>query len=356
MIKVLGLALYGPLAASHRYRLAQYVPEVAKRGIELRIQHLLGDEYLRRRFHGDTAPVGVLARAGWERLRELGTRDFDVAIVHCELFPLMPGWLERALLRHPYIYDCDDAFYLKYRRGRLGALRPLLGGKFDTVMRGAAAVTVGNAALADYAANFNPKTVRLPTVVDTRRYVPVSHESDGVFHVGWIGSPSTAPYLNELVEPLVAIGREGPVRLIVVGGKGPSIPGVEVVEASWSEQTEVELINGFDVGVMPLPDDEWARGKCAFKLIQYMACGVPVIGSRVGANLEVVTPACGALATDAAEWTTALRMLRDQPECARRMGEAGRERIEAHYSLRWAAPVVARVIEQAAGSQPRAQS
>ena len=103
--------------------------------------------------------------------------------------------------------------------------------------------------------------------------------------------------MPELVQPLAALGAEAPLRFVVIGGKAPAISNVEVVELPWQEHTEVDLINTFDVGIMPLPDDDWARGKCAFKLIQYMACGVPVVASAVGANVDVVDADCGLLAS-----------------------------------------------------------
>jgi glycosyltransferase involved in cell wall biosynthesis len=188
----------------------------------------------------------------------------------------------------------------------------------------------------------------LPTVVDASRYLPAKHVRGREFIVGWIGSPSTAPYLVELVGPLQQMGREGPVRLVVIGGKAPVISGIEVDEVPWSEDTEVALINGFDVGVMPLPNDDWARGKCAFKLIQYMACGIPVIGSPVGANSDVVNPDCGFLANSEHEWLSALRQLRDNCGLASEMGQAGRERVVRHYSLQRNLPVLAEVIYRAA--------
>jgi glycosyltransferase involved in cell wall biosynthesis len=345
MIKILGLALYGSLAASTRYRLGQYVPGLASQGIDLQIRHLLGDEYLRRRFRGASMPVTAMLEAGWRRLADLRhQRDFDAAMLHCELFPLMPGWLERVLLRRPYLYDFDDALYLKYRTGQLGILRPILGGKFDRVIAGAAAITAGNRILAEYAQQRNPNTHVFPTVVDTERYLPAQRSHCDVFTVGWIGSPSTALYLSELVVPLSVIGKEGPVRLIVIGGKAPHIPNVTVVELEWQERTEVELINTFDVGVMPLPDDEWARGKCAFKLIQYMACAVPVIASAVGANVDVVRGGCGILPATSQEWADALRMLRDQPALREEMGQAGRERVRQDYSLQRNLPLLANFI------------
>ena len=348
MIKVLGLALYGPLAASTRYRLGQYVPGLATQGIDLQICHLLGDDYLRQRFSGGALPIGSVLNAALARLADLWRQgEYDLAMLHCELFPLMPGWMERALLRIPYIYDFDDAFYLKYRTGRLGAASPLLGRKFDTVIAGAAAVTAGNGVLAQYARQFNASTHALPTVVDTARYLPRPAVRNGqVFTVGWIGSPSTAPYLSELVAPLSVIGLEGPVQFVVIGGKAPVVPNVAVVELEWNEHTEVDLINSFDVGVMPLPDDDWARGKCAFKLIQYMACAVPVIASPVGANVEVVGAECGLLASTPQEWTDALRAFRDEPAKRAGMGSAGRLRVEEHFSLHRNMQALTSVIRQ----------
>ena len=350
MIKVLGLALYGPLAASTRYRLGQYIPGLAGQGIDLQICNLLGDDYLRRRFSGGAPPIAALLQAGLARFSDLWHQTkYDVAMLHCELFPLMPGWLERAMIRLPYIYDFDDAFYLKYRSGRLGIAKPLLGNKFDAVIGGAAAVTAGNQVLRKYSSQYNANSRYLPTVVDIGRYVPLSIKGSDMFTVGWIGSPSTAPYLDELVGPLSVFGKEGPVRLVVIGGKAPVIPNVTVVELGWKEESEVELINSFDVGVMPLPDDDWARGKCAFKLIQYMACAVPVIASRVGANAEVVNDECGLLVATPDEWVEGLRMLRDQSGKRTAMGQAGRERVVQHYSLDRNLPLLGAVIQNIAG-------
>lgn len=347
MIKVLGLALYGPLAASTRYRLGQYVPGLASLGIDLQICHLLDDEYLRRRFSGGAPSITAMLRMGFNRLADLRRQhEYDFAVLHCELFPLMPGWLERMLICQPYIYDFDDAFYLKYRSSRFRMASPVLASKFDTVIAGAAAVTAGNNVLCQYAKRFSNNTNYLPTVVDTERYLPQSVSRGDMFTIGWIGSPSTSLYLTKLIEPLSIIGQESAVRLIVIGGKAPVIPNVTVVEIDWSEHSEVDLINSFDVGVMPLPDDDWARGKCAFKLIQYMACGVPVIASPVGANIDVVNGECGFLAATSHEWVDALRLLRDQPDKCARMGQAGRERVVQNYSLERNLPVLANVIQK----------
>lgn len=345
MIRIQGLALYGPLAASTRYRLGQYVPGLAACGIELTIRHLMSDEYLRRRFNNTSVSWASLLHDGWRRFGDLlAQRRFDSNILYGELFPLMPGWAESLLLYRPYIYDFDDAFYLKYRIGTLRFARPMLGDKFDSVIASAAAIAAGNRSLAKFASERNPATKLLPTVVDTDRYLPARRGLRAVFTIGWIGSPSTASYLAQIVGPLSKLGNEGPVRLVVVGGKAPAVRNIEVAEVPWSEQSEVELINSFDVGVMPLPDDDWARGKCAFKLIQYMACAIPVIASRVGANVDVVQLNCGFLVGSDREWLDALRCVRDHATLRAEMGDAGRENVIRHFSLHHNLPILASLI------------
>jgi len=335
MIKVLGFALYSPLAASTRYRLSQYIPGLAANGIELTVCHLLGDDYLRERFQGSSFPFSSIFRGAIERFTDLvHLQNYDLAVVYCELFPIMPALFEQALLRKPYIYDFDDAFYLKYKSPGLSALRPFLSNKIEVNIRCAAAVTAGSRVLRDFAMGLNSNTALLPTVVDPTRYLPQSgSRRSEKFTIGWIGSPSTAPFLSSLINPLSILGREGPIRFVVIGGRAPSIPNVEVVEIPWDERTEIELLNQFDIGVMPLPDTEWARGKCAFKLIQYMACGVPVIASPVGANIDVVSVDCGLLATTEDDWLQSIRNLRDHQELRLRMGAFGRARVVEKYSL-----------------------
>jgi glycosyltransferase involved in cell wall biosynthesis len=350
MLNILGFALYGSIAASHRVRLGQYQKGLLAEGINLHVQSVLGNDYLQTRFQSGRRPYRSILNAGLERLRLLiGYRRFDAAIVHCELFPLVPGWLERAALRIPYIYDFDDAFYLRYQGGNLRPLRFLLGGKFDNVIRGAAAVTAGNTNLATYACALNSNVTVLPSVVDTSHYLSTRQKQNSVFTVGWIGSPSTAKYLHNLVAPLQILGRNRRLRLVVIGGKAPHVENVEVLEIPWSADSEVDLINTFDVGLMPLPNNEWARGKCAFKLVQYMACGVPVVASRVGANIELVTAECGFLAETDEQWVEALRQLGDKPLMRSRMGASSRKRVEDAYSLESNLPLMANVIHKVVG-------
>ncbi len=347
MINVLGLSLYGAKAASHRVRLSQFQSGLSEVGIKLEIKSLLNNYYLKQKYSGSKPSLFRILQAFLARVSTLrNAKDFDLAIIYGELFPLMPACIEKRLLLLPYLFDFDDAFYLKYISGKLGIFKPLLGRKFESVMSNAAAITAGNQHLASYARQFNKNVIVLPSVVDTNNYRPALKVQSECFTVGWIGSPTTAPYLEALVEPLMLLSKEKLVRFVVMGGKAPKVPGVEVVELPWSLDEEVSLIQSFDVGVMPLPDSPWARGKCAYKLLQCMACGVPVVASPVGANVDAVPSTCGILVSTPNEWLEAFRVLANDPDQCNRMGNAARVWVVQNYSLDVALPILSKAINE----------
>lgn len=347
MINVLGLALYGPKAASHRYRLSQYKDGLANQNINLEVYHLLDDDYLESKFSEKPFSKLKLIVSALKRLLLLfSSRRFDVTILHCELLPFLPGWLEAFIMPKPYIFDFDDAWHLRYKLHRSTIFKFFLENKVDRVIKNASAVHAGNTYLSKFAAKHNQNINIFPTVLDTEVYKPNSQSKNHTFTVGWIGSPSTAPYLEGLVNPLSKLGTEGNVSLHVIGGKAPEILNIEINEIPWSKDTEVENINKFDVGVMPLIDDEWAKGKCAFKLLQYMACGLPVVASNVGANKEVINSESGYLVDSDQMWLESLRLLRDNPSLRKRLGAAGRARVEESYSLSSNLPILAKTINE----------
>ena len=357
MLRVLALSLYGPKAASHRVRLSQYQSGLASNGIHLHILSLLDDAYLVRSFSGSPPLLHRLILAYVERIKSLlESSSYDLLIIYCEALPFIPFCLEKRLLNIPYIYDFDDAFFLKYSHRNGGLFRPFLGNKIQKLMSNATSVTAGNSSLANYAYKFNSNVTLLPSVVDTDKiYRPVllsNHHNRYTFTVGWIGSPSTSPYLSEIVQPLSQLGRELPVRVVVIGGPPPHIPFVEVVYKDWSLDHEVTMIHEFDVGVMPLPDNAWTRGKCAYKLIQCMACGIPVIASPVGANTVAVPPDCGFLASTATEWLLALRVLATNSSLRKRMGCNARKMVIDKYSLNRTLPIFSQVITTACSLSP----
>lgn len=344
---------YGPLGASSRLRLGQYMPLLAQAGLSVSQSSFLDDEYLRALYGGRAR--GGAALAGYRRALSLpqAIRQHDLLWIEKELLPWMPFWLERGVLgQTPYILDFDDAWALRYAASPSALVRAVLRNKFGQLLRGAALCIVANETLYRWAASEGARHILLlPTVVDTARYVPLP-PPDGPFTIGWIGTPLTAAYLDLVAAPLRQLAREAPMRLLVIGAPGFTLPGVEVESLPWSAQSEAELIGRCHAGIMPLPDSEWTNGKSGYKLIQYMAMARPAVGSAIGANHHVVRPGeTGFLASTSADWLQSLRTLRDDPARASAMGMAARRRVEQHYSLAVTAPLLVETISELLGNR-----
>lgn len=355
-MKVMALSRYGTLAASSRYRFAQFVPGLAAYGIDVQVSELLDDAYLQQRFAGGRADLRHLLSAIARRTSALlRLRRCDLAIVQYELLPFAPAWIERlALAGVPYVFDYDDAIFHKYDMHRSAMVRRMYGEKLLRIIGGARCVFAGSGYLADYARAANANVHLVPTVVDMDRYAVKPRAATAKpFTVGWIGSPSTTEYLMLVAPALQRLAQHAPVRLIAVGASPIEIDGVTVEQRVWDEQREVTDLLECDIGIMPLPDDPWTRGKCAFKLIQYMACGLPVVASPVGANRDVVTADCGLFADNLDDWVDAMARLRDDVDLRFTLGACGRERAMSHYSLASQSVRIAEMLYAAAG-QPRA--
>ena len=353
-MRVLLLCRYPRMGASSRLRSYQYLPSLVEAGIEVTVSPLFSEDYLETFYRSGSKRPGYLAEAYWLRLKQLfKAKKYDLLWLEKELFPWLPAIAERLLDRIgvPYLVDYDDAIFHRYDKSSSRWLRLLLGRKIDRVMAGARVVTAGNDYLANRAKMAGARRVmHLPTVVDTGRYTAKTVSDSEPFTIGWIGSPTTARYLQLLREPLSSLGAKRAIRLLVIGGRAETIPGVPVETLDWSEASEAALIQQFDVGVMPLEDDLWERGKCGYKLIQYMASGLPVVASPVGVNSEIVEHGVdGFLADSDKSWEEALMNLIDHPEQRTEMGGMGRNKVEKHYSLAVMAPRLVSCLKQSAG-------
>ncbi|WP_246265310.1 glycosyltransferase family 4 protein [Aromatoleum diolicum] len=326
-------------------RFEQYLPSLLGLGIDVELAPLLRNEYLERLYAKRPVAWGqVLADYFRRVLCLMSVRKFDLLWIEKELFPDFPAWFERLL--HAcgihYVVDYDDAIFHNYDMSG-NPLRGLLRRKIDAVMRNASLVICGNEYLAARArlAGAN-KVAILPTVVDLDRYSLSTKGESGELIVGWVGSASTVKYLDNVLPALRLLSAEFPVRLRVIGATFVA-PGIDVECRPWSEGGEVEQIKGFDIGIMPLLDSPWERGKCGYKLIQYMACGVPVIASPVGVNETIVDEGVsGYLASSTEEWVDAFRVLGGNAERRRSMGAQGRAAVEERYCLQVAAPRLAK--------------
>ena len=352
----MALTRYSRRGASSRLRFEQFVPGLAEEGIEVTVAPLLDDAFLRRRYAGRGAEPLAVLRAYVSRAARRFRRDrWDLVWLEKEAFPWLPDFVERALTLRgvPYVVDLDDAWFHRYDLHRAGGVRAILGGKLDAVMRRAATVCAGNEYIAERAQKAGAARVEIvPTVVDLARYPLAASRPPSPFTVGWIGTPLTAGYLDALAPALREVGRERAVRLCAVGAAPFTLPGVDVETPPWSEDREAALISRFDVGVMPLPDSPWERGKCGYKLIQYMASGKPVIASPVGVNRSLVTDGeNGFLATDPASWTRALSALCEDPVRRVSMGAAGRRLVASSYDLAVWRPRLAGILRAAAAQR-----
>ena len=325
----------------------QYVPSLEAAGFEVTLSTLFTRDFFRLVYQPGRYAAKSIAFAGLAA-RHLASltrvTQYDLVFLYREVLPIGPAIAEQMIGRRrrpPMVFDFDDAIFLPNvsdANRLIAALK--MPGKVARIIGASDRVIAGNQYLASYARRFNPDVVTIPTSVDTTRFVPragpaVDPAPGRPLVVGWIGSPTTAEYLDLLAPVFERLRATVPFRLRVSGAGAPvSFPGVEVENVAWSLDREVDLFNSCDVGVYPLPDDEWAKGKCGFKAIQFMACGVPVVAAAVGVNRDIIEDGVnGFLAAAADEWVDKLQRLLSDAALRARFAAAGRRTIEARYSV-----------------------
>lgn len=352
VMKILFLTRYGRLGASSRMRSLLYVPWLEQMGIECTIAPLFDDRQLAKRYCENRYGLSSLMRSYSRRMLFLLQKNrFDLVWVEKEALPWLPAWFESWLLRNvPYVLDYDDALFHNYDLHQSAWVRCMLGQRIDMLMAGARLVICGNDYLSTRAQGAGASWVEyLPTVIDLERYVPKPKRElvELEPRIVWIGQPSTVKYMKLIHNPLIALSKRYTFRLRLIGAR-MELPGVPVEYFDWCEETEVASIQCCQIGVMPLLDSPWERGKCGYKLIQYMACGLPVVASPVGVNSVIVQEnKNGFLANTEVEWFEILeKLLRDQP-LRQQMGLAGRQRVEAEYCIQKTAPRLAHLLKTA---------
>ncbi len=342
-MNVLLLSRYTRLGASSRIRSCQYIPYLNMHGVEISIAPLFDDGYLNDLYAGRPKNYIKIIRSYLKRIAILlSAAQYDLLWVEYEIFPWLPSWFERMFIHTntPCVVDYDDAIFHRYDMHQNQFVRLMLGRKIDNLMRRANLVTAGNKYLADRACRAGAKSVEiLPSVIDLNRYTMEPVKDKPVFTIGWMGSPTTAEYLNDILPGLIELTEDGSTQIVLVGsGKMPfDCKNIEV--RTWLEENEVGDICSFDVGIMPMPDNSWTQGKCGYKLIQYMACGRPVVASPVGVNRKLVQHGVnGFLAAGMDQWIKYIIQLKKDFHLRKRMGEQGRRIIEAEFCLQKTAP------------------
>jgi glycosyltransferase involved in cell wall biosynthesis len=341
-MKLLILTRYAYDGASSRYRFYQYLRLLESNNIEIIVQPLFSDSYVKNIGNRKGKQYLEIIFSYLKRINFLILNSkFDLIFMEKEILPWIPHGFESILInsRIPYAVDYDDATFHVYDLHAKSWVRKLLGKKIDQIMKKSSLVVAGNAYLASRAIDAGAKRVEiLPTVIDLDKYDVISSVENASITIGWIGSPSTTRYL-QILAPVFQEVCANSNKIVAIGANYFQIDGVEVEVKKWSEEHEVLELQKIDIGIMPLDDTPWSQGKCGFKLIQYMACGKPVIASPVGVNADIVEHGInGFLASDLEEWKHYLRVLIDDKELRNKMGKQGRLKVEKEFSLQVTAP------------------
>ncbi len=341
MQKISFYCRYERLGASSRIRMLQFIPKLTKL-YKIRVNSLLSDKYITNLYARLPQNKLSILLSYCKRIAQLITDRSDVLIIEKELFPYFPYWFERVFLnKKRYIIDIDDAVFHHYDLNVSPLKKILLGNKFKHLFKHSFAVLAGSPYLQEVA-EFDGacNVIYFPTVVEGTRYFNATAHSPKITDlvvIGWIGSGSTDKYLELIRGALAQVAKVVSGRLVfkVIGSTKPlQIDGVEVVNVAWTEDSEVAAIRSIDIGIMPLEDTLWERGKCAYKLIQYMACGKPVIASAIGANNLVVDHGLnGFLCSSESDWCDALVKLIDNRELCHQFGEHGVNKVKQHYTV-----------------------
>jgi len=316
-------------APSCRFRVLQYLEPLREFGINLEVVELSWQKAKRR---------SVLdASAG-----------FDAVLLHRKLLNRFDYARLRRRARR-LIYDHDDAVMFRDSNASRMDSR-MRRRKWERLVSGADLVIAGNNYLADLASAYNREVAIIPTVINLDHYTGEPSRSTGLV-IGWMGTSSNFIYLSQIRDAMEAILRDHPeVTFKVVSDQTPDLSGLSIESKRWSAADEISDLSGFDIGIMPIFDDLWARGKCAFKIIQYFASYLPVVCSPVGANRDVVEEGVnGYFASSTEEWRRRLEELLSSAGERKVMGRSGRKVVEDKYSLEVMTPRLARVLNDTIG-------
>lgn len=354
--KILFIVPYPSEGASNRLRVEQYLPYLEREGIACRVR-----PFVVRRFYRILYSKGYWLIKTFYFIISILNRfldifralRYDIVFIHREALPVGPALIEGALSKmgKKIIYDFDDAIFLPNTSRTNNYIERFKNpNKISKIIGLSNCVIAGNRYLEEYAKKFNDNVVIIPTTIDTDLYMSSAvKESSNEVTIGWIGSFTTRVYLEDIRGVLSALKiKYSNLKLKFVGNwselENP-LEGADYKE--WDLADELSDIRSFDIGIMPMPDDMWTRGKCAFKLILYMACGVPVVSSPVGMNTEIIKDKeNGFFAASGYEWTDRLSRLIEDAELRKRIGMAGRDTVVKRYSASHTAPQFIKVLNE----------
>ena len=355
-------ALYDT-SPSQRYRLEQWEPLLRERGVQITYAPF-EDEELHALLYkpGLIGKLGGVTRALGRRMSLVkNVRDYDLVYILREAALLGPPVFERLIhqRRVPIVFDFDDAVFVSYKSPSNGYLSYLkFASKTKTICRMASHVMAGNPYLADYARQVNDRVTVIPTTIDTEKYQPPPRkELSGPPVIGWTGSYSTVQHLDTLRGALKKLAARESFRLRVIGTPKYECAPIDVEAMPWRANTELEDLSAIDIGVMPLPEDRWSKGKCGLKALQFMALGIPTVCSPVGVNCDIIQDdENGFLAGTEDEWVDKLSRLIRSHELRQRLGQAGRATVEQTYSAVTQSPRVYEIFKSVLRDAPQKET
>ena len=353
-MRILFWVPYPKEGASNRYRVEQYLPYLKKAGIKyslhpfwmsfaFRVLFKKGHFYRKIYFF----ILGTLFRI----FDLVQIFRYDIVFIHREAYPIDGAFFETILsmLKKPFIFDFDDAIFLPTSSRRNNFVerfkRP---DKIANIIKMSSHVIAGNRYLSEFAFRYNHSVSIIPTSIDTDNYHPVDKPDTDEVVIGWIGSITTSDFLNAMKYIFISLSKLSPhIRFKIVGGN-LCINGLSnITNKPWTLKDELGDLTTFDIGIMPMPDNQWTRGKCAFKAILYMSVGIPCICSPVGMNKEIIQDGInGFLADSQKVWIEKMSLLIEDPDLRRKMGRAGRKTVEEKFSITVNAPRYLEILKE----------
>ena len=364
-LKILGLSLFGRKGASSRYRLYQYIPLLEKKGIEVKVFPLINDSAYDvfmgvKKVHPALKPfhrIFLVLTAMIKRFFHiLKAGSYDAVYIQKDVLPSFYLLILKKLNKN-IIFDLDDAIYENH-----ATVKPYLfsldylffslrKNNLNKILLSAKAVTVTVPYLAEYVKKYNENVHIITGPIDCSLYIVLGKKDTGKTAIGWIGSPVTAKYVQDILPVFAELQKKHPdIEFHIVGSKPFEAGGINIKFSDWTEEKEIGLLSQFDIGIMPLTDDKWSKGKGGLKILQYFAMGIPVVCSPVGINEELVNDGInGYHAKNTVEWSEKLGNLIKDPALRKKFGIAGRKTVEEKFDLINAADYIEDIIRSITG-------
>lgn len=340
-------------APSQRLKFEQYFDYFRQNGIEIEFSSFVTKEFrnilYKRGFYLKKILYTFLGYL--IRIKDVFiARKFDIIYLHLEAAPFGPPLFECIffwILRKPIIYDVDDMIYFPHASKNNRFIKFLkFNKKIPAIMKMSSHIIVVTEYLKLFSEKFNKNVTLIPPTIDTKRYFFKDNYINRKICIGWSGSHSTSVYLLLLENVLKKISQKYDIRIKVIGDRNLKLSGLNIEAKDWSSETEIKDIQDIDIGLYPLPKNEWIMGKGGLKALQYMGMGIPAVCTRIGAVLTFIQDDMnGCLADSEEEWIEKISKLIENPELRKNIGLAGRKVVEERYSVKKNAPKYAEILK-----------